>query len=203
MQHPFVLKPIVSSATWTKTSWYFILEPVLWRKVSARGLRLFQCEVILHRLRGHSPLLSAFLTMWISISSEDCLSFKGGPAVHPWVRKWVTVRDTLLGSCMKHGVGHEPGMYLVLYALSQERLENLGFLWSYDSVCQLTRSGLLAFPCNCCVRASHAEAARVMAEEETSEVIFQGVFLWGALLRSLCLLTGLCCCPLLNMESLK
>lgn len=117
---------------------------------------------------AHSRLLSAFLTILISVSGEDCVSFK---RENPWVpmreNEW-PLRDILLGSCMKQGVGHEPDTYLVLYVLSQERLENRGLLWSHDLVCQLTRSGLLAFPCNCCVRASHAEAARVIAEEETT-----------------------------------
>lgn len=54
---------------------------------------------------AHSPLLSAFLIMLISVSGEDCVSFKGGPALHPWVRKWVAVREILLGICMKQRVG--------------------------------------------------------------------------------------------------
>lgn len=78
------------------------------------------------------------------------------------------MRDIFLGSSTKQGVGPEPDVYLVLYVLSQERLENVGFLWSHDLVCWLSGSGWLTFPCKCCVRTSHAEAASMIAEEETT-----------------------------------
>lgn len=78
----------------------------------------------------------------------------------------MTVRDIFLG--VGQGVSCEPDTYLILCVLEPGETE--GFCVTTIPWCALWPSLLACwlFPCNHCVRASHAEATGVVVEEEAT-----------------------------------